>query len=149
MAPLFVSSEFLENYEVPPLPAGAKYFAVAFSEFRELDDGTLFCSWSEDRTRVTDSPTLAVAWALMLASISDDGTNPHPLSRITAFAVDPTDTVDDGEGRLPGEEPVMFVTPDGDVCASPDDEFATLSAQTSDWSKIVKMSQFASTAAPA
>ena len=39
MAPLLVSTQFLKNYEAPPLPADAEYFAVAFSELRELDDG--------------------------------------------------------------------------------------------------------------
>ena len=72
MAPLFVSREFLESCEPPALPASANYFTVGYSQPHELRGGEVYCSWVEDRTRVTDSPAVAIAWALMLAGVDGE-----------------------------------------------------------------------------
>jgi hypothetical protein len=139
VAPLFVSREFLESYEPPPLPASAKCFTVGYSQARELPDGETYCSWLEDRTRATDSPAVAIAWALMLAGLADDGENSHPLARVTGFSVDPTDRLEDDEGLLPGEQTVFYVGVDGEVLSPGVGAFSEFENLTAEWSEIVKI----------
>jgi hypothetical protein len=137
MPPLFISSEFLATFRPPPLAEDAHYFAVAHSDyFGDNEDGRV--GWIEDRTRVTDSPAIAVAWALALTGVADDGSNPLPLARIKAFSVNPIDAISDEEGDLPGEQIVIYVTDEGEVLSQSDPEFKAIDAKTMEWSEIIK-----------
>lgn len=138
MASLFISSEFLTIFRPPPLAEDAHYFALAYSDYfcNEDEDGRV--GWIEDRTRVTDSPAIAVAWALALTGVADDGSNPLPLARIKAFSVNPIDAMSDEEGDLPGEHVVMYVTVEGEVLPPSDPEFKAIDAKTAEWSEIIK-----------
>ena len=77
---MLITSEFLTDYEPPDLGPDANFFVVARTEgFGDEDEnggGALGVGWIEDRTRVTDSAVLAVAWALLLTGVADDGSNP-------------------------------------------------------------------------
>jgi hypothetical protein len=115
MAPLLISSEFIASFRPPTLADDARYFAVAHSDSFGNDDEDCRVGWIEDRTRVTDSPVIAAAWALMLTGVADDGSNPLPLARIKAFSVNPIDSTSDKEDDLPGEHVVMYVTDEGEV----------------------------------
>lgn len=138
MTPLFISSEFLTAFRPPPLAKDARYFALAHSDYFGDDDEDGRVGWIEDRTRVTDSPAIAVAWALVLTGVADDGSNPMPLARIKAFSVDPMDAMADEEGDLPGEHVVLYVTDGGEVLSPSDPEFKAIDAKTAEWSEIIK-----------
>ena len=87
---VLITSEFLTEYQPPDLGEDANFFVVARTEGFGEDEGNggsaLGVGWIEDRTRVTDSAVLAVAWALLLTGVADDGSNPLPLARVRAFA---------------------------------------------------------------
>jgi hypothetical protein len=136
---MLISAEFLTDYEPPDLGEDAGFFVVARTEAFGDDDGHGGTGWIEDRTRVTDSAVLAVAWALMLTGVADDGTNPLPLARVRAFAVDPSEHADAALDELPGERVVLYVEADGTILSRDDDEFADLDAETGQWSEIVKI----------
>jgi hypothetical protein len=138
-----ITSEFLTEYEPPDLGPDARFFVVARTEGFGGDDGNggsaIGVGWIEDRTRVTDSATLAVAWALLLTGVADDGSNPLPLARVRAFAVDPQEHADADLDQLPGERVVLYVETDGTILDPSDDEFAGYERRTGEWSEIVKI----------
>lgn len=135
---MLITSEFLTEYEPPDLGADASFFVVARTEsYGDNGDGPV--GWIEDRTRVTDSAVLAVAWALLLTGVADDGANPLPLARVRAFAVDPQEHADAELDDLPGERIVLYVETDGAIIDREDAEFADYEARTGGWSEIVKI----------
>ena len=141
---MLITSEFLTDYEPPDLGADAAFFVVARTEGFGEDEGNgdtaLRVGWIEDRTRVTDSAVLAVAWALLLTGVADDGSNPIPLARVRAFAVDPSEHADADLDALPGERVVLYVETDGTILSRADaEEFAALEERTGEWSEIVKI----------
>jgi hypothetical protein len=140
---MLITSEFLTEYQPPDLGEDANYFVVARTEGFGDDDenggGSIGVGWIEDRTRITDSAVLAVAWALLLTGVADDGSNPLPLARIRAFAVDPQEHADADLDQLEGERVVLYVESDGTILDADDDEFAAYERQTGDWSEIVKV----------
>jgi len=140
---VLITSEFLTDYEPPDLGADANFFVVARTEgFGEDDENggeALGVGWIEDRTRVTSSPVLAVAWALLLTGVADDGSNPWPLARVRAFKVDPSDHAEANLDDLPGERVVLYVESDGAILSAADEEFADYEQRTGDWSEIVKI----------
>ena len=140
---MLITSEFLTEYQPPDLGPDANFFVVARTEGFGEDDGngggTMGVGWIEDRTRVTDSAVLAVAWALLLTGVADDGSNPLPLARIRAFAVDPQEHAQADLDQLPGERVVLYVESDGSILEAGEDEFADYERQTGEWSEIVKI----------
>jgi hypothetical protein len=140
---VLITSEFLTEYQPPDLGPEANFFVVARTEGFGDDDGngggTLGVGWIEDRTRVTDSAVLAVAWALLLTGVADDGSNPLPLARIRAFGVDPQEHAEADLDQLPGERVVLYVETDGNIVEGAEEDFAALEEQTGEWSEIVKI----------
>src|SRR3954465_958362 len=140
---MLITSEFLMEYQPPDLGEDANYFVVARTEGFGEDDGngggTMGVGWIEDRTRVTDSAVLAVAWALLLTGVADDGSNPLPLARIRAFGVDPQEHAEADLDQLPGERVVLYVESDGTILDASDPEFGDYERQTGEWSEIVKI----------
>ena len=140
---MLITSEFLTEYQPPDLGADANFFVVARTEsFGDDDDNggsSIGVGWIEDRTRVTDSAVLAVAWALLLTGVADDGSNPLPIARVRAFAVDPSEHAEAELDQLPGERVVLYVETDGTILEAGDDEFAAYEKQTGEWSEIVKI----------
>jgi hypothetical protein len=140
---VLITSEFLTEYRPPDLGANANFFVVARTEgFGEDEDNggsALGVGWIEDRTRVTDSAVLAVAWALLLTGVADDGSNPLPLARVRAFAVNPQEHADADLDQLEGERVVLYVESDGTILDATDAEFADYERQTGEWSEIVKI----------
>lgn len=137
---MLITSEFLTEYEPPDLGPDASFFVVARTEsFGDEGNGGGPVGWIEDRTRVTDSAVLAVAWALLLTGVADDGSNPLPLARVRAFAVDPSEHADADLDQLPGERVVLYVETDGTILDAGDEDFAALEQRTGDWSEIVKI----------
>jgi hypothetical protein len=132
---MLITTEFLTECEPPDLGEEANFFVVARTESFG-DDGV---GWIEDRTRVTDSPVLAVAWALLLTGVADDGANPLPIARVRTFAVDPQEHADADLDQLPGERIVLYVETDGTILTREDEEFTTLDERTGDWGEIVKI----------
>src|SRR5262245_36818851 len=135
---MLITAEFLTDYEPPDLGPDANFFVVARTEGFGDDDGTAGVRWIEDRTRVPDSPLLAVAWALVLTGVADDGSNPLPLARVRTFAVDPAEHADAELGDLPGERIALYVESDGTIVSDGED-FAELEERTGEWSEIVKI----------
>jgi hypothetical protein len=151
---MLITSEFLTEYQPPDLGADANFFVVARTEsFGDAEDersgdepagrgrwgGAMGVGWIEDRTRVTDSAVLAVAWALLLTGVADDGSNPLPIARVRAFAVDPSEHAEADLDQLPGERVVLYVETDGTILEADDDQFAAYEQQTGGWSEIVKI----------
>jgi hypothetical protein len=151
---VLITSEFLTEYQPPDLGPDANFFVVARTEGFGGDDGersgdepsgrgngggTMGVGWIEDRTRVTDSAVLAVAWALLLTGVADDGSNPLPLARIRAFGVDPQEHAEADLDQLSGERVVLYVESDGTIIDAADEDFAALEKQTGEWSEIVKI----------
>jgi hypothetical protein len=140
---MLITSEFLTEYQPPDLGADANFFVVARTEsFGDDEDNggaAMGVGWIEDRTRVTDSAVLAVAWALLLTGVADDGSNPLPIARVRAFAVDPSEHAEAELDHLPGERVVLYVETDGTILEAGDDEFAAYEKQTGEWSEIVKI----------
>ncbi len=140
---MLITSEFLTEYQPPDLGENARFFVVARTEGFGEDDGNggaaLGVGWIEDRTRVTDSAVLAIAWAFLLTGVADDGSNPLPIARIRAFAVDPQEHADADLDQLPGERVVLYVETDGTIIEADEAEFAALEKQTGEWSEIVKV----------
>ncbi len=140
---MLITSEFLTEYQPPDLGEDANFFVVARTEGFGEDDGngggSMGVGWIEDRTRVTDSAVLAVAWAILLTGVADDGSNPLPIARIRAFAVDPQEHADADLDQLPGERVVLYVETDGTIIEADEEEFAALEKQTGEWSEIVKV----------
>ena len=139
---MLITSEFLTEYRPPDLGENANFFVVARTEgFGEDDNGggAVGVGWIEDRTRVTDSAVLAVAWALLLTGVADDGSNPLPLARVRAFAVDPQEHADADLDQLEDERVVLYVESDGTILDASDAEFADYERQTGEWSEIVKI----------
>jgi hypothetical protein len=151
---VLITSEFLTEYEPPDLGPDANFFVVARTEGfgedeRSGDDpsgrggsnggSAIGVGWIEDRTRVTDSAVLAVAWALLLTGVADDGSNPLPLARVRAFGVDPQEHADADLDQLPGERVVLYVETDGTILDASDEEFADYERRTGEWSEIVKI----------
>jgi hypothetical protein len=140
---MLITSEFLTEYQPPDLGEDANFFVVARTEGFGDDDGngggSMGVGWIEDRTRVTDSAVLAVAWAILLTGVADDGSNPLPIARIRAFAVDPQEHADADLDQLPGERVVLYVETDGTIIEADEAEFAALEKQTGEWSEIVKV----------
>jgi hypothetical protein len=140
---MLITSEFLTEYQPPDVGEDANFFVVARTEGFGDDDGngggSLGVGWIEDRTRVTDSAVLAVAWAFLLTGVADDGSNPLPIARIRAFAVDPQEHADADLDQLPGERVVLYVETDGTIIEADEEEFAALEKQTGEWSEIVKV----------
>jgi len=137
---MLITREFLTEFEPPDLGADANFFVVARTEaFGDDGNGGGPVGWIEDRTRVTDSPVLAVAWALLLTGVADDGSNPLPIARVRAFAVDPQEHADADLDQLPGERIVLYVETDGTILERDDEDFIALDARTGDWGEIVKI----------
>jgi hypothetical protein len=136
---VLITSEFLTEYRPPDLGPDANFFVVARTEGFGEDAGNGGVGWIEDRTRVTDSAVLAVAWALLLTGVADDGSNPLPLARIRAFGVDPQEHAEADLDELEGERVVLYVESDGTILDASDPEFAGYERQTGDWSEIVKI----------
>jgi len=140
---VLITSEFLTDYQPPDLGADANFFVVARTEGFGEEGGNggtaLGVGWIEDRTRVTDSAVLAVAWALLLTGVADDGSNPLPLARVRAFAADPSEHADAELDALPGERVVLYIEGDGTILSAADEEFADYNQRTADWSEIVKI----------
>jgi hypothetical protein len=140
---MLITSEFLSEYQPPDLGEDANFFVVARTEGFGEDDGngggSMGVGWIEDRTRVTDSAVLAIAWAFLLTGVADDGSNPLPIARIRAFAVDPQEHAEAELDQLPGERVVLYVETDGTIIEADEEEFAALEKQTGDWSEIVKV----------
>jgi hypothetical protein len=141
---MLITSEFLTEYQPPDLGEDANFFVVARTEGFGGDDddnggSAIGVGWIEDRTRITSSPVLAVAWALLLTGVADDGSNPLPIARIRAFAVDPQENADADLDQLPGERVVLYVETDGTILEADDEQFAAYERQTGDWSEIVKI----------
>jgi hypothetical protein len=140
---VLITSEFLTEYRPPDLGEDANFFVVARTEGFGEDEGNggsaLGVGWIEDRTRVTDSAVLAVAWALLLTGVADDGSNPLPLARVRAFAVNPQEHAEADLDQLEGERVVLYVESDGTILDRGDDEFADYERQTGEWSEIVKI----------
>ena len=140
---MLITSEFLTEYQPPDLGEDANFFVVARTEGFGDDDGngggSMGVGWIEDRTRVTDSAVLAVAWAILLTGVADDGSNPLPIARIRTFAVDPQEHADADLDQLPGERVVLYVETDGTIIEADEEEFAALEKQTGEWSEIVKV----------
>jgi hypothetical protein len=148
---MLITTEFLTEYEPPELGEEANFFVVARTESfgdegersggeppgRDRSGGPV--GWIEDRTRVTDSPVLAVAWALLLTGVADDGANPLPIARVRTFAVDPQEHADADLDQLPGERIVLYVETDGTILTRDDEEFTALDERTRDWGEIVKI----------
>ena len=140
---MLITSEFLTEYQPPDMGEDANFFVVARTEGFGEDDGngggSMGVGWIEDRTRVTDSVVLAVAWAILLTGVADDGSNPLPIARIRTFAVDPQEHADADLDQLPGERVVLYVETDGTIIEADEAEFAALEKQTGEWSEIVKV----------
>ena len=140
---MLITSEFLTEYVPPDLGENATFFVVARTEGFGEDEGNggsaIGVGWIEDRTRVTDSAVLAVAWALLLTGVADDGSNPLPLARVRAFAVNPQEHADADLDQLEGERVVLYVESDGTILDASDAEFADYERQTGEWSEIVKI----------
>ena len=140
---MLITSEFLTEYQPPDMGEDANFFVVARTEGFGEDDGngggSMGVGWIEDRTRVTDSAVLAVAWAFLLTGVADDGSNPLPIARVRAFAVDPQEHADADLDQLPGERVVLYVETDGTIIEADEAEFAALEKQTGEWSEIVKV----------
>src|SRR3954451_24321643 len=137
---MLITTEFLTDYEPPDLGEDARFFVVARTEnLGDEGNGGGPVGWIEDRTRVTDSAVLAVAWALLLTGVADDGANPLPLARVRAFGVDPSEHADADLDDLPGERIVLYVEADGTILSRADEEFGELDGRTGDWSEIVKI----------
>jgi len=138
MPALFVSGDFMTGFEPPELEDDATFFAVAYSENAVDDIEVDEVGWIEDRTRVTDNVVVAALWAIMLTGVSDDGSNPYPLARITSFAVDPIEANSDVEEPLPGERVVLYVTGDGHFVNAGTEDFASLHADVEPWDEVIK-----------
>jgi hypothetical protein len=140
---VIVTSEFLTEYRPPDLGADANFFVVArtegFGEGEGNGGSAIGVGWIEDRTRVTDSAVLAVAWALLLTGVADDGSNPLPLARVRAFAVNPQEHASADLDQLEGERVVLYVESDGTILDASDDAFADYERQTGEWSELVKV----------
>ena len=140
---MLITSEFLTEYQPPDLGENASFFVVARTEGFGEDDGNggsgLRVGWIEDRTRVTDSAVLAVAWALLLTGVADDGSNPLPLARVRTFAVDPQEHAEADLDQLEGERVVLYVESDGTILDASDPEFADYERETGEWSELVKI----------
>jgi hypothetical protein len=140
---VLITSEFLTSYQPPDLGENANFFVVARTEGFGEEEGNggtaMGVGWIEDRTRVTDSAVLAVAWALLLTGVADDGSNPLPLARVRTFAVDPQEHADADLDQLEGERVVLYVESDGTILDATDAEFADYERQTGEWSEIVKI----------
>ena len=140
---VLITSEFLTEYVPPDLGEDANFFVVARTEGFGEDEGNggsaIGVGWIEDRTRVTDSAVLAVAWALLLTGVADDGSNPLPLARVRAFAINPQEHADADLDQLEGERVVLYVESDGTILDAGDAEFAGYARQTGEWSEIVKI----------
>ena len=140
---MLITSEFLTEYHPPDLGPDARFFVVARTEGFGEDEGNggsaIGVGWIEDRTRVTDSAVLAVAWALLLTGVADDGSNPLPLARVRAFGVDPQEHAEADLDQLEGERVVLYVESDGTILDASDPEFAGYERQTGEWSEIVKI----------
>jgi hypothetical protein len=136
MAALFVSDEFLTEFEPPPLRDDARFFVIARNgPIRAEGDHQ---DWFEDRTRVTNSITIAALWALALSGAAEDGSNPQPLARVTAFAVDPLEARENDAGELEGEHVVLYVSADGDILAEGTEGFDSLHSAVREWPEIIK-----------
>ena len=137
---MLITREFLTEFEPPDLGADANFFVVARTEaFGDDGNGGGPVGWIEDRTRVTDSPVLAIAWALLLTGVADDGSNPLPIARVRTFAVDPQEHADADLDQLPGERIVLYVETDGTILERDDEAFIALDERTGDWGEIVKI----------
>jgi hypothetical protein len=148
---MLITKEFLTEFEPPDLGPDANFFVVARTEaFGDegersggeppgRDSGGGPVGWIEDRTRITDSPVLAVAWALLLTGVADDGTNPLPIARVRTFAVDPQEHAEADLDQLPGERIVLYVETDGTILTRDDEDFVALDERTGDWGEIVKI----------
>ena len=151
---MLITSEFLTEYQPPDLGENASFFVVARTEGFGEDDGErsgdepsgrgrsgsgMRVGWIEDRTRVTDSAVLAVAWALLLTGVADDGSNPLPLARVRTFAVDPQEHAEADLDQLEGERVVLYVESDGTILDASDPEFADYERETGEWSELVKI----------
>jgi hypothetical protein len=149
---MLITTEFPTEFEPPDLGDEANFFVVARTESFGGDDDERSggeppgrdrsggpVGWIEDRTRVTDSPVLAVAWALLLTGVADDGANPLPIARVRTFAVDPQEHADADLDQLPGERIVLYVETDGTILTREDEEFTALDERTGDWGEIVKI----------
>jgi len=140
---VLITSEFLTEYQPPDLGPDANFFVVARTEGFGDDDGNggaaLGVGWIEDRTRVTSSAVLAVAWALLLTGVADDGSNPIPLARVRAFAVDPQEHAQAELDQLPGERVVLYVESDGTILDASDADFAQYEQRGGEWSEVVKI----------
>ena len=140
---MLITSEFLTEYRPPDLGENANFFVVARTEGFGEDEGNggtaIGVGWIEDRTRVTDSAVLAVAWALLLTGVADDGSNPLPLARVRTFAVDPQEHAEADLDQLEGERVVLYVESDGTILDASDREFADYERETGEWSELVKI----------
>jgi hypothetical protein len=138
---MLITTEFLTEFEPPDFGPEANFFVVARTEAFGGDDdnGAGPVGWIEDRTRITNSPVLAVAWALLLTGVADDGSNPLPIARIRTFAVDPQEHAEADLDQLPGERIVLYVETDGTLLEADDEEFVALDERTGDWGEIVKI----------
>ena len=140
---MLITSEFLTEYQPPDMGEDANFFVVARTEGFGEDDGngggSMGVGWIEDRTRVTDSAVLAVAWALLLTGVADDGSNPLPLARVRTFAVDPQEHAEADLDQLEGERVVLYVESDGTILDASDREFADYERETGEWSELVKI----------
>ena len=137
---MLITREFLTEFEPPDLGDDANFFVVARTEaFGDDGNGGGPVGWIEDRTRVTSSAVLAVAWALLLTGVADDGSNPIPLARVRAFAVDPQEHAEAELDQLPGERVVLYVESDGTILDASDADFAQYEQRGGEWSEVVKI----------
>ena len=137
---MLITSEFLTEFEPPDLGDDANFFVVARTEaFGDDGNGGGPVGWIEDRTRVTSSAVLAVAWALLLTGVAEDGSNPLPLARVRAFAVDPQEHAQAELDELPGERVVLYVESDGTILDASDADFAAYQKREGEWSEVVKI----------
>ena len=136
---MLITAEFLTDYAPPDLGEEANFFVIARTEAFGEGNGDGLPGWIEDRTRITTSPVLAVAWALLLTGVADDGANPLPLARVRTFAVDPAENAEADLDTLPGERVVLYVETDGTILGREEAQFADYERQTGEWSEIVKI----------
>ncbi len=136
MPALFVADEFLTEFEPPPLGDDARFFVITRNG-RIRDEGD-HQDWFEDRTRVTNSITIATLWALALSGDADDGSNPQPLARVTAFAVDPLEARENDVGELEGDHVVLYVSADGNILVKGTEAFDSLHSAAREWPEIIK-----------
>ncbi len=140
MPGILLTRGFLDDYEPPEIPEGFDYFTVAHSELvdPETEGEEVELGWIEDRTRVTTDPAIAFAWAVLLAGMVDDGDNPQPLARVTAYLVDPIE-VTDWEDEPPEEHVVVYVAETGESIVPGDDgEGDALHAAVAEWPELHK-----------